>query len=142
MKRFLRCLVLGLTSMSVSAPNLYARVDAQENGAPNDDQTVTIGERFTLDSEVLGEERSYWVYLPASYEHAVQRFVFEGVDFLMRYIRWHEYKIARPRFGDIFEFFSPAHACLATDDIDDALKRAMMMCTGFGIRVDFNRASP
>lgn len=32
------------------------------------DDPISIGKRMTLRSEVLQEERSYWIYLPASYE--------------------------------------------------------------------------
>jgi predicted alpha/beta superfamily hydrolase len=45
--------------------------------APPPDRTIRIGERFTLKSTVLNEQRPYWVYLPASYhdkEFAPQRY--------------------------------------------------------------------
>ena len=32
-----------------------------------EDQSVTIGEKYSITSTVLGEDRPYWVYLPASY---------------------------------------------------------------------------
>lgn len=38
------------------------------------DDPVTIGGRFSLDSTVLGEERSYWVHLPGSYEQGTQSY--------------------------------------------------------------------
>ena len=40
---------------------------AQEVDTPSEPQPITIGETFSLTSEVLGEERAYSVYLPASY---------------------------------------------------------------------------
>ena len=36
-------------------------------------------------------------------QHAFQRLIGAGVDFLVRHVRWHIDEIARPRFGDIFE---------------------------------------
>ena len=30
-------------------------------------RSIKIGERFTLKSTILNEQRPYWVYLPASY---------------------------------------------------------------------------
>lgn len=42
---------------------------AQEKGSESlTDNHISIGERQTLYSEVLGEDRPYWVYLPESYD--------------------------------------------------------------------------
>ena len=41
-------------------------VSAQEP-AENDPEPITIGEKHSIHSEVLGEERPYWIYLPESY---------------------------------------------------------------------------
>ena len=41
-------------------------VSAQE-AAKNEPEPITIGEKYSIDSEVLGEERPYWIYLPESY---------------------------------------------------------------------------
>ena len=46
--------------MLLSLQSLSAK--AQEEG-----HTIGIGERFSLASEVLGENRAYWIHLPASY---------------------------------------------------------------------------
>ncbi len=35
---------------------------------PSGGQQLTVGERFSISSEVLGETRDYWVYLPPSYD--------------------------------------------------------------------------
>jgi predicted alpha/beta superfamily hydrolase len=35
--------------------------------SPQGDRSIRIGERFTLKSAILNEQRPYWVYLPASY---------------------------------------------------------------------------
>ena len=32
------------------------------------DQDIRIGKKYSMRSRVLGEERPYWVYLPASYD--------------------------------------------------------------------------
>jgi uncharacterized protein len=41
-------------------------VIAQE-ASENDPEPITIGEKHSIDSKVLGEERPYWIYLPESY---------------------------------------------------------------------------
>src|SRR2546421_5150923 len=40
--------------------------------AQEKDAAIKIGERFTLHSKVLGEDRQYWVYLPESYNSKAQ----------------------------------------------------------------------
>ncbi len=58
MKRIVLCLLFGLLALSTKTRDLNAQQEPQ---------TITIGEKFSLVSEVLDEERAYWVYLPASY---------------------------------------------------------------------------
>ena len=58
MKRTVRYLLLSLIAFSAAA---------QEAHTQEEPQVIAIGERLSLASEVLGEERPYWVYLPASY---------------------------------------------------------------------------
>lgn len=58
MKRLLLGMSFGVLSYSAAA---------QEVVSPPGPQPITIGERFSLTSKVLGEERAYSVYLPASY---------------------------------------------------------------------------
>lgn len=58
-KNILICLCFGF---------LAACVQDQNGTAQATDQRITIGERFSMASEVLGEDRSYWVYLPPSYD--------------------------------------------------------------------------
>ena len=55
---FLLCICLGFLAACVQEPDATAQVD---------DTRITIGERFTIASETLGEDRPYWVHLPASY---------------------------------------------------------------------------
>jgi predicted alpha/beta superfamily hydrolase len=57
-KTILICLFFGL---------LVSCVPDQDATANLEDQQITIGKKFSIDSEILGEVRSYWVYLPASY---------------------------------------------------------------------------
>ena len=40
--------------------------------AQEKDPAIKIGERFTLHSKVLGEDRPYWIYLPESYNSKTQ----------------------------------------------------------------------
>ena len=57
LKRLTLALVALLLPFSVSAQEV----------AENDPEPITIGESHSIHSEVLGEERPYWIYLPASY---------------------------------------------------------------------------
>src|SRR5215212_127155 len=57
----------------------------------------------------------------AAHQHAFQRLVAAGVDFLMRH-EWGDInEIARTGFRYIFEMIAPAHAGLPTHHIDHAL---------------------
>ena len=68
MKKIVLCLLFSLLTFSAKS---------QEVNTQQEHQAITIGERFSLASEILGEERAYWVYLPASYNdstYAPQRY--------------------------------------------------------------------
>lgn len=68
MKKIVLCLLFSLLAFSAKA---------QEVNTQQEPQAITIGERFSLASQILGEERAYWVYLPASYNdstYAPQRY--------------------------------------------------------------------
>src|SRR5471032_790633 len=78
----------------------------------------------------------------AAHEYAFQRFVGERVDFLMRHVRRHEDEITRSGFSGKFQMIAPLHARLAAHDVDHAFKRAVMMRSGFRIRMDRDRAGP
>jgi len=58
-KNTLICLCFGLLASCVQDPDAIAQ---------EEDRRVTIGHKFTIASETLGEDRQYWVYLPASYD--------------------------------------------------------------------------
>ena len=45
---------------------------ANATAAQEKDPAIKIGEKFTLYSSILGEERPYWVYLPESYNSKAQ----------------------------------------------------------------------
>lgn len=47
---------------------LAAATVALSASAEDANRTVTIGQTFSVRSEVLDEDRPYWVHLPASYE--------------------------------------------------------------------------
>ena len=57
----MRTLVFGMALGVIIGSTSVSRTVAQEA------ESVTIGARFSITSEVLGEERAYSVYLPASY---------------------------------------------------------------------------
>lgn len=46
-------------------------VGCQPGGSPKDSQAVTTGQKFSLFSKVLGEEREFLVYLPESYNSEI-----------------------------------------------------------------------
>ena len=46
---------------------LCAFLVAAGASAQDTDRSITIGEKFSIRSAVLGEERPYWVHVPASY---------------------------------------------------------------------------
>src|SRR5688572_11362194 len=41
----------------------------QGAGRTPEDRSIRIGEKFRIQSRVLNEERSYWVYVPSSYDN-------------------------------------------------------------------------
>jgi predicted alpha/beta superfamily hydrolase len=59
MKKLIVCLFAAL-----AIPHLAVPAAAQQSGG----EDVRIGERMSLHSDVLGEDRAYWVYLPESYD--------------------------------------------------------------------------
>ena len=42
--------------------------------AQQENQDIKIGEKFSLRSQILDEERPYWVCFPASYNDSIQRY--------------------------------------------------------------------
>jgi hypothetical protein len=75
-------------------------------------------------------------------EYTFENIIGVGVDFLMRHIRRHKDEIAWTGFRDEFEAVPPAHACLASDDKDHALKCTMMVDARLGVRLDCDRSGP
>src|SRR5207237_8048770 len=45
---------------------------AGATAAQEKDPALKIGEKFTLHSKILGEDRPYWIYLPESYNSKTQ----------------------------------------------------------------------
>src|SRR4029077_2955923 len=60
-------------------------------------------------------------FLVAAHDHAHERFVHQRIDLLMRNKRRHIDEVSRSRVGKKLQAFSPAHACLTADHIDNAL---------------------
>ena len=62
------------TILSCLLPFLFAYVSVAQTNSP----LVQFGEKYTLHSKILNEDRQYWVYLPASYKptrnHARQKY--------------------------------------------------------------------
>lgn len=53
------CICIGLLASCVQEPSAIQQ---------EEDNRVTIGQKYSMASETLGEDRAYWVYLPASYD--------------------------------------------------------------------------
>jgi hypothetical protein len=87
-------------------------------------------------------EIDYDRLLAAAYQHARQRLVVVGVDFLMRHIRGHVNEVARPGFSHEFQRVAPAHACSAAHHVDHALHRAVVMRSGFCFGMDHDGPRP
>lgn len=49
---------------------LLASCAQEPNAILEEDSRVTIGQKYTIASETLGEDRQYWVHLPESYDRA------------------------------------------------------------------------
>src|SRR5271170_2592280 len=60
----------------------------------------------------------------------------------MGHERWHVNKIPGTGFGHELESLAPAHPGPSLDDVDDALKRSMVVRAGLGVRMDMHRAGP
>ena len=73
-KNALFCLCFGLLASCVQEPS--AEYD-------EDDSRVTIGQRYTIASKTLGEDRPYWVYLPGSYDSDTSGSQFYPVMYLL-----------------------------------------------------------
>lgn len=65
-----------------------------------------------------------------------------SVQFLMRNVGRHINEISGPSLSTELQMIAPAHACPATDDVEDSFELAMVMRTGSGIWLDDHGASP
>jgi hypothetical protein len=81
-------------------------------------------------------------FLSAPHDHALEGLIGAGVDLLMRHVRRYIDKVTGTGFSGELELIAPTHASAARDDVDDAFKVTVMMCSGLGIWVDPDRASP
>lgn len=78
----------------------------------------------------------------ASHQNALQGLVLISINLLMRHIRRHKYEVPRSSFSSELEFLAPPHACFALDDVNYRLQMAVVVGTGFGVRVDVHCACP
>jgi hypothetical protein len=81
-------------------------------------------------------------FVIAAHQHAFQRLLGAGIDFLVRHIRRHVDEVPRPRLRHEFQLFAPAHPRMTPDDVDPALQRTVMMGTCLRVRMNGNRPSP
>jgi len=81
-------------------------------------------------------------FLVAADEDADEGLVRVGVNFLVGHEGWDVDEVADIGFGDVFEFFAPAHAGASTEHIDDAFEFAVVVGAGFGIGLDIDGARP
>ena len=77
-----------------------------------------------------------------SHKHTLQLLIIACIDLLMRHIGRHEDEIAGTRFGCKLERFAPPHAGASFQDEDDAFQVPVVVCAGFGARVDVHCACP
>ena len=81
-------------------------------------------------------------FLPASHEHAFERLIDAGVDFLVWNKRRDVDEITGPGFSRELELITPTHASLALDDVDHALKLAVMMSSRFCVGMYAHSSGP
>ena len=81
-------------------------------------------------------------FLSASHEHAFERLIGAGVDFLMRNKRRDVDEVADAGFSGELQPITPTHASLALDDIDHAFKLAVMMRPRFRVGMNAYSAGP
>ncbi|MNC85472.1 hypothetical protein D3C83_10720 [compost metagenome] len=81
-------------------------------------------------------------FLPASHQHAGERFIVVRIDFLVRHIGRHVNEVPGPRLGDEFEPVAPPHAGAAADHIDHAFDGTVVVGAGLGLGMDDDRAGP
>ena len=80
--------------------------------------------------------------LIAPHQHAFQRLVGAGVDFLVRDEGRDVDEVAGSRLGGEFQRVAPAHPGAAAHHIDHAFQLAMMVRAGLGVGMDRDRAGP
>src|ERR1700761_7730884 len=80
--------------------------------------------------------------LTAAHDNGLAGFIRARVDLLMRNVRRHVNEIAGAGLIGELEMIAPAHARTAFDDVEHRLEFAMMMWSGFGVRVHHHRSGP
>jgi hypothetical protein len=74
--------------------------------------------------------------LHSPHQNTLQLLFTQRINLLMRHIRRHENKIPRSRLSRKFQPLSPPHPRLPFKYINNAFEMTMVMCAGFGVRVD------
>src|SRR5438552_16794343 len=80
--------------------------------------------------------------LAAAHDDAFERLGLARIDLLVRHEGRHPDEIAGPRFRGELEPLAPTHARFAFHNVDHALDRAVVMRSGFGVRLDVHRPGP
>ena len=91
----------------------------------------------TLDVEIHDHR-----ILPASDYHSFTRHIWTGVNFLMRDVRRNVNEISRVCLTAELQAITPAHAGTTSHDVDHGLQFAMMVRSGFGVRLNNYGTSP
>ena len=74
--------------------------------------------------------------LPASDHHRLTRYIYPGIDFLMRDVGRNINEIARAGFVAELQPITPAHAGPTADDVYNSFQFAMMVRAGLGVRLN------
>ena len=80
--------------------------------------------------------------LPASDHHGLTRYIYPGIDFLMRDVGRNINEIARAGFVAELQPIAPAHPGPTSDDVYNSLQFAMMVRTGLGVRLNHYGTGP
>lgn len=84
----------------------------------------------------------YYRILPASDNYGLARHVGTGIDFLMRNVGGNVNEVSGVCLIAKLQVIAPAHAGTTSNDIDDGLQFAVVVGSGFGVRLNHYGAGP
>ena len=87
-------------------------------------------------------EVDYYGFLPTPNDDCLYRLVLRSVEFLMRQVRRHIYKVPGTGFSLELQPISPTKLSTTPNDIDYGFQFSVMVRTCLGIGVHYDRAGP